>query len=261
MAEAEAGRPRGPVSAWRQSCWYWPIHPMATNDPKRQYTSEQAHAILERALSTETGGELGHEELIAAAAEVGVSREAIERAVAEVEIDTRERAARSAIIRRRRRGLMNHLVSFLATNLFLFALNWLATPHWWWFWFPLLAWGLGLFFHAWGALSREVSPGALRRELKKTEVRGRLEGHGPPKEQEQARRRASHEQLEAGARMLGDAVEQGVATVLQKLATELRAAGRPPAGVRVEPRSPDPIRAEQESEQEAEVRGRNQERR
>jgi hypothetical protein len=204
---------------------------MVRSDPKRYYTSNEAHAILERALDVEAGTGIGHDELVAAAAEVGVSREAIERAVVEIEAAEAERQARTAILRRRRRGLTNHLVPFLAVNAFFFIINWLWTPHWWWATFPLMFWGLGLFFHAWAALSRQVSPKALRRELRRAEGQA---ADRRPRAENKHRHRLRHEQLEQGARQLGDAVEEGVANLLHRLAAELRQGAQSNSGVRVE---------------------------
>jgi hypothetical protein len=145
----------------------------SVHDSPRRYTDQQARAIFERALRVEADGRMGHEELVAAAAEVGLSREAVERAVDELERAQAEREAKAAILGRRRRRLFNHLVPFVAINAFLFLVNWLTTPGTWWCLFPLFGWGLLLFFHAWLALSRRVSSRALRRELARAERRQR----------------------------------------------------------------------------------------
>lgn len=45
------------------------------------------------------------------------------------------------------REYYHHLATFLSVNTFLFALNLLVSPGVWWFLFPLLGWGIGLFSH------------------------------------------------------------------------------------------------------------------
>ena len=203
---------------------------MTRDDAPRRYTDEQARAIFERALRVEADGRMGHEELVAAAAEVGLSRQVVESAVAELELAQAEREAKNAILGRRRRRLYNHLVPFVAVNAFLFLVNWLTTPGAWWCLFPLFGWGLVLFFHAWLALSRRVSPGALRRELARSERRQRRTLGELARE---AAHSSSRKRLEDGAKLLGNAVEGGVAALLGRLAQQ------PGTGVRVEPEQRD----------------------
>ena len=40
-----------------------------------------------------------------------------------------------------------HLGSFCATTLFLFTINYLTSPNFWWFLFPTLGWGIGIVSH------------------------------------------------------------------------------------------------------------------
>ncbi len=40
-----------------------------------------------------------------------------------------------------------HLVAYLAVNALLIAINFLTTPTVWWWYFPLLGWGIGLGIH------------------------------------------------------------------------------------------------------------------
>jgi hypothetical protein len=205
---------------------------MSDPGPKRRYTDDEARAIFEHALTGEAGATLGHEDLVAAAAEVGISREAVERAVTELEAQQAERLAKAGILSRRRRSLLNHVIVYLAVNGFLFLINWLTSPGAWWFLFPVAAWGLGLFFHAWHALSSTVSPRALRRQLGRAEGRLRYTVRQLLREDERARRRLRHERIQEGARQLGEAVEEGVAAVLDKLAGDLRQ--HPSAGPRID---------------------------
>jgi hypothetical protein len=163
---------------------------MTNQGPKRGYTDDEARAIFERALSNQSETGIGHEELIAAAAEVGLSREAVERAVVQA-----EREARQAILARRRQRLRNHLVPFVAVNSFLFVINWLTSPGAWWFLFPLVAWALGLFFHAWAALSSEVSLKALRRELGRSQRERHLSRQRLLEEHDRGQSRERHARL------------------------------------------------------------------
>lgn len=199
----------------------------------RRYTDEEARAVFDRALSADSDAGIGHEELVAAAAEVGLSREAVERAIGEMEVAKAERETKHAILARRRRRFVNHLVPFVAVNGFLFLINSLTSPGAWWCLFPLFAWGLGLFFHAWAALSSEVSPRALRRELARSERRQQVSLRELLRENELAQRRSPERRIETSAKLLGDAVEEGVGNLLSKLADQMTHPESPAGGLRV----------------------------
>jgi hypothetical protein len=55
---------------------------------------------------------------------------------------------RKEFITERRAGFLPHLYSFVGVNVFLLIVNLLSTPWYPWFIWPLLGWGLGLYFHA-----------------------------------------------------------------------------------------------------------------
>jgi hypothetical protein len=210
----------------------------------RRYSDDEVRAILERALKHEPIEGTPHEDLVQAAAEVGVSRAALEKAASELAVSREADDARAEILRRRRAGLAAHLYAFLGVNAFLFGINWLTTPGLWWCLFPIFAWGLGLFFHARAALSKEVSPRTLEREKVRKERRERRLDRKLSSERRAAERRVRKERIEKGAAELGAAVEEGVGVLLSKVAEEIRkkADGNdrdhvrvdvPPVGVRV----------------------------
>ncbi len=68
-----------------------------------------------------------------------------------------------------------HLMAFAIVNMFLFALNLLTSPSYFWFIFPFLGWGVGLAFHyvdvfgipGFDILSKEWEDRQLDSELKK----------------------------------------------------------------------------------------------
>jgi len=57
---------------------------------------------------------------------------------------TYEQALKQA---RELRGFYNHLMVFVVVNLFLFAIDYVSGPDEWWFFWPLLGWGIGLAVH------------------------------------------------------------------------------------------------------------------
>jgi hypothetical protein len=46
------------------------------------------------------------------------------------------------------RDFYTHLMVYVLVNLFLFVLNLLTSPGAWWFYWPLLGWGIGIVAHA-----------------------------------------------------------------------------------------------------------------
>ena len=47
----------------------------------------------------------------------------------------------------RRKGFYKHLTSYLVMGAFFFLLNLFTSPGDWWFYFPMMGWGIGLAFH------------------------------------------------------------------------------------------------------------------
>ncbi|MBZ9570815.1 2TM domain-containing protein [Methanobrevibacter sp. TMH8] len=45
------------------------------------------------------------------------------------------------------KGFYTNLISYIIVNIFLFIINMIFTPGFWWFLFPLVFWGIGVVFH------------------------------------------------------------------------------------------------------------------
>ncbi|MGC4094151.1 MAG: 2TM domain-containing protein [Polyangiaceae bacterium] len=137
----------------------------------RSYDEAEVRAILDRALrgpdGQPSGGDLSHEQLLELGAEVGVSRQSMERAALEVTRSKSVAALEQRIVSRRRHWFGHHLSLFLSVNGTLFLINALTTPGQWWFLFPFVLMLLPLGVHARFGLSRYVSERALRGEAKR----------------------------------------------------------------------------------------------
>jgi hypothetical protein len=46
-----------------------------------------------------------------------------------------------------KKDFYQHLMAFVIVNSFLFLLNMVTSPFTWWFFYPMLGWGVGLAFH------------------------------------------------------------------------------------------------------------------
>ncbi|HTV19856.1 MAG TPA: 2TM domain-containing protein [Polyangiaceae bacterium] len=134
---------------------------------ERRYSEREVRAILERATQQENSDGLTHADLLAAAREAGISTDAVEKAALELDGLSARDEARDRILARRKAGFYSHLWAFIGVQVFLLALNLLVSPDHLWFLFPLLGWGLGLFFSARHGFSKEVSEHAISREMLK----------------------------------------------------------------------------------------------
>jgi len=114
--------------------------------PSRVYTKEQADAILARAIDMQRGDSTSHDDLVAAAREVGVPAEAIERAAQEVLGQRRDEDDVRALRARAWRGFLAHLVPYVMVNALLAFIN-VLTGSFPWVIIVMLAWGVGLASH------------------------------------------------------------------------------------------------------------------
>jgi len=137
---------------------------------ERRYSEREVRAILERAAQHEHSDGLSHEDLLATAREAGIDPAAVEKAAHEIEGLHARDEARDRILARRRAGFYSHLWAFIGVQVFLLAINLLTSPNYLWFLFPLLGWGLGLFFSARHGFSKQVTDHAISRELVRSRV-------------------------------------------------------------------------------------------
>jgi 2TM domain-containing protein len=112
----------------------------------RVYTKEEADTILARALDIQRGDGTSHEDLVAAAREVGISPEVLERAAAEVVTRRQDEVELVAIRERAWRGFYAHLVPYVMVAALLGFVNYMTTS------FPwaaivMFAWCIGLASH------------------------------------------------------------------------------------------------------------------
>jgi len=57
------------------------------------------------------------------------------------------------------KGFYSHLIVYAIVNIGLFLLNVFTSPGTWWFYWPLMGWGIGLFFHGMGVFVFSKFPG------------------------------------------------------------------------------------------------------
>jgi hypothetical protein len=190
--------------------------------PERTYTDAQVREILRRAVErgTDAGG-LGHDDLMAAAREVGIGPEAVETAITELEAEGELQEELAKLRGERRHDLASNFVTWAIVNAGLFGIDW-ATGGGWWFYWPLGTWGIFLLLRLKGEIFSNPA-GDRRTAERRIELRRRrLE-----REQAEARRRSEREKRQGSGGLEG-VIERGVEELLGAAAR--RIAGR----VRVE---------------------------
>ncbi len=117
--------------------------------PQRTYSQEEVDAILERALRAEAkdGTRLTHDELVAAAAEVGIPKDAIDAAAREDEALVSDKQLLATWKRRARMAVVRHFVTYALVSAMLAFINFMTGAHFLWFPIVMLGWGIGIAMH------------------------------------------------------------------------------------------------------------------
>ena len=76
------------------------------------------------------------------------------------------------------RGFYTHAIVYVCVNLVLFLINLFRSPGGWWFYWPLLGWGIGIFFHAMGTFVFNKFPGKKWEDKKIEELMKDMEKKG-----------------------------------------------------------------------------------
>ncbi len=189
-----------------------------------RYSDDEMKEILRRALEGDASGDgVEHEDLVAAAAEVGIGRELVERAAIEMR-DEREALARvQQKQRKRRRRFWRSLGTFAVVNAFLFAIDYL-TPGGPWFYWPLLGWGLMVALHGLRVLppmSEDMQRELVEEEKRRIARQRQREARRLAKEAERRARRERRGDRSAAESAFETAVEEGVTALLNALAGQL----------------------------------------
>ena len=194
--------------------------------PERTYTDAQVREILRRAVErgSDAGG-LGHDDLMAAAREVGIAAEAVENAITELEAEGELTEELAKLKSERRHDLASNFATWAIVNTGLFGIDWATGGGWWFFW-PLGTWGIFLLLRLKGELFANPT------EDRKTAER-RIELRRQQREREQAEaRRRSERQKRPDFSGLEGVIERGVEELLGAAARRVSGRIRVDAGDR-----------------------------
>lgn len=209
---------------------------------ERTYTDEQVREILRRAVERSDGpGGIDREDLIAAAADVGIPADAVHTAIVELERESELKEELTKLRGERRRSLASNFGSWAIVSSGLLGIDWATGDGWWFFW-PVGGWGVLLLLELKGLL--------LANPTRDQEAAARRLAHRERQRQrEQAEQRRQHErERRKGLGGLEGVVERGVEELLS-------AAARRVAGVRVQADEHD---REAEAPSREPARGRRQ---
>lgn len=117
----------------------------AEGEPLRD---DEVHTILSLALRRQADHADAEDTLARAAAELGISPEALAQARAEVMVERRREQLRRSFLAERRAGFRGELISFASINLVLMAINFALDRNLSWSLFVLFFWGIGIFLKA-----------------------------------------------------------------------------------------------------------------
>jgi hypothetical protein len=115
------------------------------------YSSDDVQNILKLAMQRSEEDKFSQQQLQEMAAELGIDSNALKIAQQEWMSQRQRDDRHQEIAKRRKRAFMAHLIPYLAVNTFLVVLNLVTTPGTFWAIYPIIGWGLGLFFHGWAA--------------------------------------------------------------------------------------------------------------
>lgn len=197
----------------------------------RNYSDEEVEAIFRRALERQVEDEDGfeHDELVAAAREVGLSEDAIDRAVREIEGERGDEAIREKLAHRKRERWLRHFVTYFVVAGGFLGMHALGYVGAWAIWLAF-GWGMGVALEAFGAL-RGPTEEAVRKENKKLNRKARRKAQGEARREakrrkadERTRRRRSHEHRRGAGNELERVIEEGVTLLLSAASKRLREA-------------------------------------
>lgn len=214
----------------------------------KSYSREEADEILRRALAEQAADGISHDDLVAAAREVGIPESAIEAAASQLGEHRTVKERVELLRQQRRRGFIRHLLSYLVANGGIFLFDYIDGGPWF-FQYLLIVWGIILLLLGIRQLAPEEASlirraeRELEKERRKAERQRRRTGQLPG---------AHPGGLQGATREFEQAVQEGASAVLSAAARAIRNYGPPKA--------PQRFRAT-ESEDEPQAPGQSDNRR
>jgi 2TM domain-containing protein len=217
----------------------------------RTYTREEADEILRRALAGQGASSdgIGHDDLVAAAREVGIPADAIESAASQLGEHRLVNERVDQLRRRKRRAFLRHFLIYAIVNFGIFLFDRFDGGPWF-FQFPLIVWSVLLLLL--GVLQLAPNQEAL---LRRAERDLEKERRRAAKQRRLAARAGRAPGAAGGAKAFEAAVEEGVSALLSAAAQAIRGFTPEAKRYRAEEPAPEDEEATHPS-QRAHTRGR-----
>lgn len=191
---------------------------MHTPGVPRTYSREEADEILRRALQHQGEDGISHDDLVAAAREVGIPADAVEAAASQVSESQLVRERVELLRRQKRRAFARHALTFLIVNGGVFLFDWVDGGPWF-FYYLLIAWGMVLTLF--GMLQLAPDQAGLTRKAER-----QLERERRRAERERRRRQGGRalgaDRLPGAAKEFEAAVQDGVSALMSAAAKAIR---------------------------------------
>lgn len=186
---------------------------------EKKYSRQEVEEILRRALTEREDDSIAHDDLLTAAAEVGIDSRTLEKAAGELRQGRAELTLRDGVLQQSKSSFFRHLRTYLVINAGLLAID-IATGPGFWFQFGAIAWGVPLVLQ--GLRSYFPNEAAVKQAMLKTqrkadkEARKTARAKRPPltdsqREQRSRNREATFERL----------IDNGIDALLDKASEQL----------------------------------------
>jgi hypothetical protein len=190
---------------------------MHTPGVPKTYSREEADEILRRALAEQAADGISHDDLVAAAREVGIPEGAIEAAASQLGEHRSVKERVELLRKQKRRGFIRHLSSYLVANGGIFLFDYLDGGPWF-FQYVLIIWGIFLLLLGIRQLAPEEASlvrraeRELEKERRKAERQRRRTGQAP----------AHPGGMQGATREFEQAVQEGATALLSAAARAIR---------------------------------------
>ena len=191
---------------------------MHTAGVPKTYSREEADEILRRALAQQGEDGISHDDLVAAAREVGIPPSAVEAAASQLGENQIVRERVELLRRQKRRAFARHLLTFLIVNGGMFLFDYFDGGPWF-FQYLLIVWGIVLLLVG----MRQLAPdeGGLVRKAERELERERRRAERQRRRQVGGRT-PGVSQLPGAAKEFEAAVQEGVSALMSAAAKAIR---------------------------------------
>jgi 2TM domain-containing protein len=189
---------------------------MHTPGVSKTYSRDEADEILRRALSQQAADGIPHDDLVAAAREVGIPEAAILNAASQLDANRVVKARVEHLRKQKRRAFARHLLTFMLVNGGIFAFDYFDGGPWF-FQYVLIVWGIILLLFGLRQLAPDEAKLVRRAERELEKERRRAE-----RERRRTQQGPGRPLIPSAAKEFEAAVQDGVSAMMTAAARAIR---------------------------------------